>query len=1246
MDTAESGYVLDSAALVAPVTALEFVGEEYLLTAEGPVLSVYSLHAQPKLCVSLSVLQNYRIHGVRPRPLPDCGVEEKHDEAPSGVWDRGAELAVFGGKGLRLVTLTAQSPTLQLSGPLMELQDWLLDVRWLGEKPCTFLGVVLAHNTALLLEAKSGRMVRLRSCQEVCLLYSGLLIGSLWDSAVLVGGTVFNQLVLWRPGTGSQEQAAPVERRLPGHSGVIFSLAYLPQSGLLASASDDRSVRVWSLGALGGPGGCGELEPLCQHVLYGHQARVFCVQLAQNSVFSAGEDGACLMWGGDGRVERSFKGHRAGGARALAVSEEQRWVATGGADGGVRVWRLRGHEAERESTEGGEGEGVVDLEFRGEGSPKVVCLVDGGTGVEGEMLVCTDRGRVYLRGGQDWRCVWVGDPEFQSYCVMEVVCMRGGLCVCAVGNLNGGVCVFPLSHPERGVVLRAGEGKVHSLQWVWPGQGRDVCLLASRAEGRVYRWQVGVDVDEVGVTLRFWQLQPFLLPPCSKRWLTAAVTLTDANTHSQDTLWVCGDRRGSLLLYREPEQNREMGAVEESRGPKREHSEEDGMKGEHREDDGMKREQREDDGMKGEAEETGCAQKERGEVGGRDHEAGTETMGPVCVLFGVHGKQGVTSVCECDGLCYSTGRDGIVRVLVVHGNTLTVQRAQRSAKGMEWLERVLFLQERDINGEMGPMEEGEEGMERGSGMRGREQQTDGRVLAQARFALVGFRSASFVVWDPLRQETLLSVLCGGGHRSWGYRPPALSDRGAHTHCAGGGLLVFIRQGAVLAHYPPTQAKSVSMATGQTLREGLHGRGVGCICRLGNSGCWEVLVTGGEDTSLSVQAVHMDTGTVRVLSVITDHISNVRTLTSLRRDGGHTSTSSSTSSLLFSAGGRAQLQCYRLLIGWHGEGGQPTCQVSQITSHRLDEQWERKRNRHKTVKMDPETRYMSMAVVHDGPDRVLLALACSDGAVRLFGVSEQAGKAELLWECFYHQRCVLSIAAHRLQSPQDERHVLVFSGATDGHVCVWDWTSVLALGEGQRWEGPTVPCLSLPIHQSGVNSLAVWEEPEVGSHNERLLSVASGGDDGQLSVLLLRVTFPQCQSEGAEISLELLSHWSEPLAHAAPLTALQVIDRCLIVSTSPDQRVCVWSVCENGSSLRRKGTAFTHTADVAGLEVWRREGETLAAVCGQGLQLLRITSKGRDSERDGQMDTDSRKLQERLNVTYTRNGTSEQTSGEK
>lgn len=33
------------------------------------------------------------------------------------------------------------------------------------------------------------------------------------------------------------------------------------------------------------------------------------------------------------------------------------------------------------------------------------------------------------------------------------------------------------------------------------------------------------------------------------------------------------------------------------------------------------------------------------------------------------------------------------------------------------------------------------------------------------------------------------------------------------------------------------------------------------------------------------------------------------------------------------------------------------------------------------------RYMSVDVVHDGPERVLLALACSDGAVRWVSLSE-------------------------------------------------------------------------------------------------------------------------------------------------------------------------------------------------------------------------------------------------------------------
>lgn len=87
-----------------------------------------------------------------------------------------------------------------------------------------------------------------------------------------MGETVFNQLVLWRPGGAQPDRKAPVERCLPGHSGVIFSLCYCRETGWLASASNDLSVR-FSGG--GGPGGCWrgyDPSPTCMGVLYGHQS--------------------------------------------------------------------------------------------------------------------------------------------------------------------------------------------------------------------------------------------------------------------------------------------------------------------------------------------------------------------------------------------------------------------------------------------------------------------------------------------------------------------------------------------------------------------------------------------------------------------------------------------------------------------------------------------------------------------------------------------------------------------------------------------------------------------------------------------------------------------------------------------------------------------------------------------------------------------------------------------------------------
>ncbi|XP_074537133.1 tRNA (34-2'-O)-methyltransferase regulator WDR6 [Halichoeres trimaculatus] len=1242
---------MESSALVAPVTALEFLRDAFLLTGEGPVLTVYSLQQHQKASVRLSVLQHYRIHGIRPQHAPAVLAQnsatgfyveraDSSDELSSTTGPIFFDFAVFGGKAVRLVRLHVDFQVqkhlhLEVLGPLIELQDWVLDVRWLLGKEHLQLGVALAHNSALLLDITAEKVLVQRSCFEGCLLYSALLlVHESWADTVLIGGTVFNQLVLWKPGGGEtiSEHKAPVERRLLGHSGVIFNITYLQEKGWLASASDDRSVRVWGVGALGGPGGkCGDLNPTCLRVLYGHQARVFSVHLSPGRVFSAGEDGACLVWdwAEGGKVIQTLKGHRAGGVRALAVSDgtgdEKRWVATGGADGGVRLWRVEGNVEEEEKSEEEVTEKLTDVKFPCEGLPKVVCIARGedenASWTQSKFVICTDQGLVYQYSDGQWEKLWQGGPEFQSYCVMESTTVSvkdstAKVSLCAVGNLCGSVQVFPISQPQSGILLTGGSGKIHSL--IWQEVKRSVYLLASGPEGLVYRWCIRVELDEsCSLTVHANPLPPFLLPPCAKRWLTAAVLL---HSTVQGLLWVCGDRRGSLLLFQE-----EVG-VENKFGE-------------------SLLTERKQTVREADAENTRFGVM-------IEEELKDQTLLSLSCLFGVHGKQGVTSVCEHQGLLYSTGRDGCVRVFrviptaagkpedKVHEKNvekkqslhLEVLRVQRACKGMEWLERVMFLETDDLQGEESQdvRENLEGGVEKNFEREAEKKENKGR---EARFVILGFHAVQFVVWDPVKQEKLLAVPCGGGHRSWGLWP---SDKGVWP---GYGALVFIKQGAVLASQPPGEELSWAGKAGRTggwgLREGVHGRGIGCVCRLGEirgmrtqnqskssgnwmktetmskEGNWEIVVTGGEDTSLAVLAINPDSASVKVLSVITDHISSVRTLTAITRpEGGTENQKRSLHALLVSAGGRAQMQCYRLLITWDMQRQVPSCQVIQVAGHRLDDQWERRRNRHKTVKMDPETRYMCVAVVAENPEGVLLAVACSDGALRLFSVSEVKHQIDLLLETFYHQRCVLSVATCSLEDRKGNRYNLLFSAATDGKIAVWDLTEASSSSTDTSSNTPTppIPCLLIPAHQSGVNSLAVWRE-NLGQHEDCcLVTVASGGDDGQLTVSTIRVQYPGEGTTGGsrglpqipeplapqqthsttpdQIHLDLLSQSNVQLAHAAPLTDLKLLSPGVLVTTSSDQRVCLWNVSNTG--INHRGAVYSHVADAAGLTVW--EGE--------------------------------------------------------
>ncbi|XP_035759700.1 WD repeat-containing protein 6 [Egretta garzetta] len=453
----------------------------------------------------------------------------------------------------------------------------------------------------------------------------------------------------------------------------------------------------------------------------------------------------------------------------------------------------------------------------------------------------------------------------------------------------------------------------------------------------------------------------YLLPPCKQRWHTCAAFLP------QGGLLVCGDRRGSLLLF---PCSSSPGWAAEGTGITNGGTNPGG------------------EDSCGESEPSCLLQK-----GVLPLEA------PLSVLFGLHGKTGVTSVTCHRGYIYSTGRDGFYRQLRLQGQQLEVLRKHRPCKGLQWIEELRFTPDGDL-------------------------------------VMLGFHADNFVVWSSRTGENLHCIPCGGGHRSWSYFSSPSAEAFAFVKC--GDVMLYRRKAE-----PCEQ---------QVLLASLHGREIACVRRLGavevpGHAALNIFVTGSEDTTACILALSEHSQGAMPLARLSDHISSVR---ALALSGPTGPSNEGLSALLFSAGGRAQIECYRLLCARDPTSESAVaCQVIHLASHRLDKHWERKKNRHKLVKMDPETRYMSLSVVPGTSSKQLttswkfLAAACRDGSVR--------------------------------------RHLLC-SAATDGSIAFWDITSPIAdaMDALHRAEGEMqplalgTPLLTVMAHSCGVNSLHVRE----------------------------------------------------------------------------------------------------------------------------------------------------------------------------
>ncbi len=182
---------------------------------------------------------------------------------------------------------------------------------------------------------------------------------------------------------------------ITGHTAAVYCLAFRADAKLIASASEDRSIRLWE-----GPQGKEKLKLACHafgvafssngkllasgfghkgariwdlaaardlHSLTGHSKLVRAVAFSPDGslLATASQDATIKLWdSGSGKLLRTMSGHT-GGVYATCFSPDGLCLATGSTDKTVKLWDVKtGGELKTLSARGG---GVYALAFSPDG---------------------------------------------------------------------------------------------------------------------------------------------------------------------------------------------------------------------------------------------------------------------------------------------------------------------------------------------------------------------------------------------------------------------------------------------------------------------------------------------------------------------------------------------------------------------------------------------------------------------------------------------------------------------------------------------------------------------------------------------------------------------------------------------------------------------------------------------------------------------------------------------------------------
>ncbi|KAK1690454.1 WD domain-containing protein [Colletotrichum godetiae] len=431
--------------------------------------------------------------------------------------------------------------------------------------------------------------------------------------------------------------------------------------------------------------------------------------------------------------------------------------------------------------------------------------------------------------------------------------------------------------------------------------------------------------------------------------------------------------------------------------------------------------------------------------------------------------------------------------------------------------------------------------------------------------LCGFRSKNFIVWNETRHEEILRVDCGGAHRAFAYtrrgHDSSSGSSSSKNNLSQHGMRFVFNKAATLGVYTQHNP-SVAVTHHRTLKRGSHGREVRAIAYSGR----RYIATGSEDTSIRIweytAAAAAAAGSppperreLRCVKVVKVHTAGLQSLKWLGED------------LLFSCSGNEEFMVWRACdLGERGIGLMREAVFADKSE-------------------DGDLRITSFDVVtldkgENGSGSVAVTMAFSNSFVKTYRYSPGQG-FELLFKGQYTGACLTQARHLRVREGVFD----VITAATDGCLAIW------------RSEGPEyVLRYTERIHQSSIKALDVHSTSDDG------VVVLTGGDDNALGIVTLS------NSDNNEGGFGPVTRAGVRKAHAAAINGLTVLGgsmeaggRVDFVTVSNDQRVKMWRLGwrEGVEEVTLLTDEYSGVADAGDVEII---GDSKVAVGGVGLEV--------------------------------------------